>query len=210
MKAGKNGKPDRLTVSAKSWAVISERLGTGRSTGALQQHWEIMNGKRRKGGGTVGAPAAADGEVAEALPEGAEALPVVVAAPVPIDDDGSAAAAPVAEPVAAAAAAGFAAADPDAAAAGFAAGATADAPAEYFAAEAPSPPASAERLGTAEALEALIAAAPDAVNASVFVAAAAATCGITQYANSSAPVAPQGPRYALGRRGARRRTSRRG
>ena len=84
-------------MSAKNWAVISERLGTGRSTGALQQHWEIMNGKRRKGGGTVGAPAAADGEVAEALPEGAEALPVVVAAPVPIDDDGSAAAAPVAE-----------------------------------------------------------------------------------------------------------------
>ena len=48
-RAGKDGKPDRVTVSAKNWAVISERLGTGRSTGALQQHWEIMNGKKTGG-----------------------------------------------------------------------------------------------------------------------------------------------------------------
>ena len=38
-RAGKDGKPDRVSVSGKNWAVISERLGTGRSTGALQQHW---------------------------------------------------------------------------------------------------------------------------------------------------------------------------
>ena len=52
-RAGKGGKPDRVSVSAKNWAVISERLGTGRSTGAVRQHWEIMIGKRhdkRQGG----------------------------------------------------------------------------------------------------------------------------------------------------------------
>ena len=49
-RAGKDGKPDRVTVSAKNWAVIAERLGSGRSTGALQQHWDIMNGKREKSG----------------------------------------------------------------------------------------------------------------------------------------------------------------
>ena len=52
-RAGKGGKPDRVSVSAKNWAVISERLGTGRSTAALRQHWDIMNGKRhdkRQGG----------------------------------------------------------------------------------------------------------------------------------------------------------------
>ena len=30
---------DDVSVSGRVWAVISERLGTGRSTGALQQHW---------------------------------------------------------------------------------------------------------------------------------------------------------------------------
>ena len=49
-RAGKGGKPDRVSVSAKNWAVISERLGTGRSTGAVRQHWDIMNGKREKSG----------------------------------------------------------------------------------------------------------------------------------------------------------------
>ena len=38
-RAGKDGKPDRVSVSVKNPGVISERLGTGRSTGALQQHW---------------------------------------------------------------------------------------------------------------------------------------------------------------------------
>ena len=39
-----------LGSSATAWETIAERLGTGRSTGALQQHWEIMNGKREKSG----------------------------------------------------------------------------------------------------------------------------------------------------------------
>ena len=36
-------------LGEKSWATVAERMGTGRSKAGVEQHWQIMTGKRAQG-----------------------------------------------------------------------------------------------------------------------------------------------------------------
>eukprot|EP00316_Scyphosphaera_apsteinii_P000675 CAMPEP_0119299392 /NCGR_PEP_ID=MMETSP1333-20130426/1469_1 /TAXON_ID=418940 /ORGANISM="Scyphosphaera apsteinii, Strain RCC1455" /LENGTH=544 /DNA_ID=CAMNT_0007300803 /DNA_START=41 /DNA_END=1672 /DNA_ORIENTATION=+ len=42
-----------LELGDRAWKQIAERLGTGRSVSGLEQHWQIMVGKRKRNGSVV-------------------------------------------------------------------------------------------------------------------------------------------------------------
>ena len=41
------------TIGDKDWTMISDQLGTGRSNSGVEQHWQIMTGKRKRDGKTL-------------------------------------------------------------------------------------------------------------------------------------------------------------
>ncbi len=71
----------QLKASGLKWSTIAERLGTNRSTAAVQQHWDIMNGTRKLQTPKKESPAAA-----KSSPKRAASPP---AAPAPAADEGS-------------------------------------------------------------------------------------------------------------------------
>ena len=35
------------------WGLVADRLGTGRTPSAVEQHWQVMTGQRQRNGATV-------------------------------------------------------------------------------------------------------------------------------------------------------------
>lgn len=64
----------------KDWAKVAGDLGTNRSAAGVDQHWQILSGKRRRNGKSanetgVASPVAVDGDTVDDSPEGAEGSP---------------------------------------------------------------------------------------------------------------------------------------
>lgn len=66
------------SLGEKAWVEVSTQLGSGRTPSGVEQHWQIMTGKRKRDGKVIEGAAAAEGSEAKAAKSESKALKAAV------------------------------------------------------------------------------------------------------------------------------------